>query len=213
VNEARFGQLIHGGGSDMLLGKIIKSNSHTDYVCQIYAPGEVETPPIREDYSFGTFVQVELGDDRWLVGIIHDTMLVNPDFARLGPRLSPGPELAVFSPDYLNEKALLVGIAAVGIVDASGNVAQGVPSLAASTDALVERMTNSQIRTFHQGNPAPQLAYAPLLIAQAPPLILPLLRQVIARLTSLFPDQEDLLRVLEDDLAWRTQISPLGGAL
>jgi len=147
----------------MPLGKIIKSNTHTDYICQVYSPGEVETPPAPEDYAF---VRVEMGNDRWLVGIIYDTMLFNPDFGRLGPRLSPEPELAVFSPDYLNEKATLVGIAAVGMMDVAGNVVQGVPPLAANTDALVERMPDEQIRTFHQGNPIPQLAYAPLLLAQ-----------------------------------------------
>jgi hypothetical protein len=139
-------------------------------------------------------------------------MLFNPDFGRLGPRLSPEPELAVFSPDYLNEKATLVGIAAVGMIDATGNVIQGVPSLAASTDALVERMTDAQVRTFHQGNPTPQLAYAPLLLAQGSPLALHLLRTVIARLAALFPDQTDLLAVLQDDLAWKAQVGPLGGA-
>jgi len=196
----------------MPLGKIIKSNTHTDYICQVYGPGEVETPPAREDYAFGTFVRVELGDDRWLVGIIYDTMLFNPDFGRLGPRLSPEPELAVFSPDYLNEKATLVGIAAVGMMDAAGNVVQGVPTLAASTDALVERMTGDQVRTFHQGNSMPQLAYAPLLLAQGSPLALPLLQTVIARLMALFPNQADLLAVLQDDLAWKAQVCPLGGA-
>jgi len=196
----------------MLIGKIIKSNSHTDYVCQVYGPGEVETPPAREDYAFGSFVRVGLGDDRWLVGIVYDTMLFNPDFGRLGPRLSPEPELAVFSPDYLNEKATLVGIAAVGMMDATGNVVQGVPSLAASTDALVERMTDDQVRAFHQGNPTPQLAYAPLLLAQGAPLALPLLQTVIARLMALFPDQVDLLAVLQDDLTWKAQVGPLGGA-
>ena len=196
----------------MPLGKIIKSNSHTDYICQVYGPSEVETPPAPEDYAFGTFVRVEMGNDRWLVGIIYDTMLFNPDFGRLGPRLSPEPELAVFSPDYLNEKATLVGIAAVGMMDAAGNVVQGVPALAASTDALVERMTDEQIRTFHQGNPIPQLAYAPLLLAQGSPLALPLLQTVIARLMALFPNQADLLAVLQDDLAWKAQVCPLGGA-
>jgi len=196
----------------MPLGKIIKSNSHTDYICQVYGPGEVETPPAREDYAFGSFVRVELGNDRWLVGIIYDTMLFNPDFGRLGPRLSPEPELAVFSPDYLNEKATLVGIAAVGMMDAAGNIVQGVPPLAASTDALVERMTDDQVRTFHQGNPIPQLAYAPLLLAQGSPLALPLLQTVIARLMALFPNQADLLAVLQDDLAWKAQVCPLGGA-
>jgi len=196
----------------MYLGKVIKSNSHTDYLCQVYGPGEVETPPAREDYAFGTFVRVKLDGDRWLVGIIYDTQLFNPEFGRLGPRLSPEPELAVFSPDYLNEKATLVGIAAVGMMDAAGKVDQGVPPLAASTDALVERMSDDQVRAFHQGNPTPQLAYAPLLLAQGSPLALPLLRTVIARLAALFPDQTALLTVLQDDLTWKAQVGPLEGA-
>ena len=196
----------------MRIGKVIKSNSHTDYVCQVYGPGEVETPPAREDYAFSTFVRIGLGGDRWLIGIVYDTMLFNPDFGRLGPRLSPEPELAVFSPDYLNEKATLVGIAAIGIMDAGGKVVQGVPTLAASTDSLVERMTDDQIRAFHQGNSTPQLAYAPLLLVQGSPLALPLLQTVIARLMALFPDQTDLLAVLQGDLAWKAQVGPLGGA-
>lgn len=196
----------------MPIGKIVKSHSHTDYVCQVYRPGEVETPPAREDHAFGTFVRVELGGEGWLVGIIYDTMLFNPDFGRLGPRLSPEPELAVFSPDYLNEKATLIGIAAVGTMDTDGNVIQGVPSLAASTDALVEHMTDQQIRTFHRGSPIPQLAYAPLLLAQGSPLALSLLRAVTTEVMRLFPDKAALLSVLRDDLAWKAQIAPLGGA-
>ena len=194
------------------LGKIIKSNSHTDYVCQVYGPGEVEAPPVRDDHAFGTFVRVELRGDGWLVGIIYDTMLFNPDFGRLGPRLSPEPELAVFSPDYLNEKATLVGIAAVGTMTKAGDVIQGVPSLAASTDALVEPMTDEQIRAFHQGSPAPQLAYAPLLLAQGSALALSLVQAAITQLIRLLPDQAPLLSVLRDDLDWKAQITPLGGA-
>ena len=196
----------------MSIGKLTHSNSHTDYVCQVYTAGEVDAPPSRDDYAFGSFVHIELDNGSRLAGIIHDTMLFNPDFARMGPRLSPRPELAVFSPDYLNEKAILVGIVAVGMVEGAGHVEQGVPPLSASTDALVECMTDEEIEAFHQGDPAPRLAYAPLLIAQGSPLTLPLLRQVTARLGPLFPEQADLLRVLEEDLAWQAQIGPLGGA-
>lgn len=194
----------------MAIGKIIKSNAHTDYICQVYGPGEVETPPARQEYAFGTFVRIALDGGRWLVGLIYDTLLFNPDFGRLGPRLSPEQELAVFAPDYLNEKATLVGITAVGMMDIAGEVIQGVPPLAASSDALVERMSDDQVRAFHQGTP-PQLAYAPLLLAEGSPLTLPLLRTVIARLSTLFPDQAALLAVLQDDLTWKAQVGPLGG--
>jgi len=193
----------------MVIGKIVKSNSHTDYVCQVYGPGEVGQPPAREDYAFGTFVRVPLNKGYWLVGIVYDTQLVNPDFGRLGPRLSPQSELAVFSPDYLNEKATLVGIAAVGTTGGSGQ-SQGVPALASSADTLVERMTEEQVRSFHEGSPAPRVAYAPLLLAQGSPLALYLLRRVVERLLALFPSYASMLSVLQDNLVWQSQIAPIG---
>lgn len=195
----------------MRLGKIVKSNTHTDYICQIYNPGEVETPPSSDDYAFGTFIRAGLGSDRWLVGIIYDTVLFNPDFGRLGPRLSPESELAVFSPDYLREKAVLVGILAVGMIDLSGVVIQGVPPLAVSSDTIVERLTDEQVRAFHLDGSSLRLAYASLLLAHNSPLVIHLLQTVVDRLMTLFPDQNELLSVLQDDFAWKAQIVPFGG--
>lgn len=193
------------------LGKIIKSDGHVRYICQVYGRGEVPERPGPDDYAFGTFVSIALPAGRSLVGIIYDTMLFNPDFGRMGPRLSPEAELEVFAPDYINERATLVCITVVGMMETGGQVWQGVPPLAAMSDAAVERLTDEQIRAFHTLDGAPQLAYAPLLLAQGSPLALPLLRAVIAHLTQLFPEQSELLAVLEDDLAWKAQVGPLGG--
>ncbi len=194
-----------------MIGKLVKSNSHTDYICQVYGLGEIETPPSREDYAFGTFVRASLDNGRFLIGIIYDTVLLNPDFGRLGPRLSPETELSVFSPDYLNEKATLVGITTIGIIEPDSRVTQGVPRLSANTDALVERMSDEQIRDFHRGNPTLQLAYAPLLLSQGNPLAFHLLQAVFVQLNRLFPKQAQLLSVLQTDLTWKMQINPLGG--
>jgi hypothetical protein len=197
----------------MHLGKIVRANSHIDYVCQVYAPGEVAQPPAPADYGFGTFVRISLTSqpDSWLVGLVYDTVLLNPDFGNLGPRLSPQTELAVFSPDYLQEKATLVGITAIGTLTAAGQSSQGVPALAALTDAAVETMDEAQIIAFHQGPPAVQLAYVPLLLGQGGPLTLHLLRAIIARLTQLFPQQAAPLAVLQRELLWQSQVSPFGG--
>ena len=42
----------------MFIGKIVKSDSHINYVCQIYGPREVEVEPGPADYAFGRFVRV-----------------------------------------------------------------------------------------------------------------------------------------------------------
>jgi hypothetical protein len=75
----------------------------------------------------------------------------------------------------------------------------------------VEKMSNDQIKTFHRGNPSVKLAYVPLLISQGSPLTLHLLRGIIARLGSLFPEQAAPLAVLQRELLWQSQISPFGG--
>lgn len=207
----------------MRIGKIVKSNTHVDYVCQVYGPGEIEPPPSSEDYAFGTFVRVALasphssagtgaeppGVENYLVGLIYSTILMNPEFGNLGPRLSPASDLEIFSPDYLSEQATLVGIVAVGQATSNG-IYQGVPPLAATVGAEVERMDANQVQAFHQTGDGLALAYAPLLLAQGDPLVPHLLLNVINRLDGLFPDQARQLAVLRGNLAWKTAVTPAG---
>jgi hypothetical protein len=200
----------------MRIGKIVKSNTHVDYVCQVYAPGEIEPSPSPEDYAFSTFVRVGLNADaaqgalrNYLVGLIYSTILMNPEFGNLGPRLSPPADLEVFSPDYLREQATLVGIVAVGQVTPAG-IHQGVPLLAATVGAEVETMAADEVRAFHRSDNGLSLAYAPLLLAQGDPLIPHLLLNVVNRLGDLFPDQKRQLAVLRGNLAWKTSVTPAG---
>lgn len=197
------------------IGKLIKSNSHTDYVCQIYGPREIDPAPVPADYAFGSFVQIALNTRpaSRLVGIIYDTMLLNPEFGRLGPRLSTPGELAVFSPDYLHEKATLIGIKAVGMIDSQGQVDQGVPQLAAMTDAPVEKMSDDQIKIFHGADVALHLTYAPRILSHNIPLATDLLQAVLRRLygLELQPKHAQIIELMLDHLNWEQQIIPFGG--
>ena len=194
----------------MRIGKIVKSNTHIDYVCQVYGPGEIEPSPSPEDHAFATFVRAGLAADAgYLVGLIYSTILMNPEFGNLGPRLSPPADLEVFSPDYLREQATLVGIVAVGQVTPGGSH-QGVPLLAATVGVTVETMTADEVRAFHKSGDGLALAYAPLLLAQGDPLIPHLLLNVVNRLGDLFPAQTRQLAVLRGNLAWKTAVAPAG---
>ena len=42
------------------IGKIVRSDSHVRYTCQIFGPGEHSIAPEPDDYAFGTFVRVPL---------------------------------------------------------------------------------------------------------------------------------------------------------
>jgi len=194
----------------MFIGKIVSSSSHVDYVCKVYGPGEAERVPEPQDYGFGTLVAVERADGGYLVGAIYNTTLMNPEFGNLGPRLSPREELAVFSPDYLAEKVTLVAVVVLGAVERGGAVHQGVPAVAASTDARVRRLEQREIVAFHQTEGGLRLAYLPMLAAMTHPLAPPLMAQLITTLSELFPNEAQRLAILAGNLAWKSRVEPVG---
>src|SRR5262249_22854675 len=98
----------------MRIGKIVKSNSHVDYVGRVLDKLEADCPPAPAPYRFGHFLAIppipalrpSVGDSNTpqsndagaagkltTVGIIYNSQLVNPDYERLGPRLSAPVEL------------------------------------------------------------------------------------------------------------------------
>lgn len=204
--------------SGTAIGKIVKSNTHVDYVCQVYSANEVSVCPQPIDYCFGGFVSIQLDDAAGnggaggqLIGVIYNTLLMNPDFGSLGPRLSPREDTAIFSPDYLAETATLVGIIALGWIDVEGNCHQGVPVLAATINNPVYTLSEEDLRHFHRdGVGRLSLRYVPLLLSQNNALSLPLLLNIVDRLTLLFPDQRGQLTLMRNNLAWKNVVQPVG---
>lgn len=204
------------------LGKIVGSNSHVDYVCHVFSAGEIPVHPLSTDFAVGSFVRIELdatpatigrtAPPVALVGLIYNTMLVNPAFGSQGPRLSPRADLEVFSPDYLAETATLVGVAVIGWQAADGVWSQDLPVVAASVNAEVTRMTDDECVAFHRGaDGAPRLRYAPALIALQNPLTTPLLLHVIDELVPVFPAHGASLEVLRSNLIWRRSVEGMRG--
>jgi hypothetical protein len=190
------------------LGKIVRSDSQVDYICQIYNRGDVNAPLTPDDYAFGTFVKVtdSFTPSRRLIGVIRNTMLLNPEFGRLGPRLSPAPTLTVFAPDYLEERMTLVSIFMIGIHQPAGDPVHGVAVSCAPLDSLVERMSEDEIRDFHRSGSGVLIAYIPLLLANPEPLSFHLIINILDQLTRLFPMHTDQFAVLRTHLAWKSVI-------
>lgn len=199
------------------IGKIVKSNTHIDYVCQVYGPGEIVAQPQPADYAFGEFVAIEAtstqanGSGTTLIGVIYNTLLLNPEFGSLGPRLSPRGEQEIFTPDYLNETAILVGIIALGWRDPQERWRQGVPNLAVEVDAPVRQLTDAELERFHRDEDGRlALRYAAVLLGMKNPLVTQLLINVIDRLVGIFPDQCGQLNVMRNNLAWKSIVQPAG---
>ena len=196
-----------------VIGRIVKSNSHTDYVCQIFAPHETGYDPEPEDFAFGRFVaaQIDPAGERTAVGIVYDTILLNPDYGSVGPRLNPPSDQLTLAPDYLVEKATAVGIIIVGLVDSISNE-HGVIPLSLPVDAEVSNMGDVDIQNFHRVDGHLSLGYLPHLISHQSSLVTELGLNVIHQLLSLFPEPSDqrLLRTLAAHFSWQARVTPLG---
>lgn len=196
------------------LARVVKTNSHTDYVAQVYRRWEVPAPPQPADYAFGTFVRIPVevpGDGQTeLVGIVYDSILVNPEFGSLGPRLASREAVEVFAPDYLDEKALLLGIFLVGERHGpptiEGAVTHDVPGLVAEVDAEVFGMDDAQVRAFHSRDGSPRVGYFPRLMQQPSAVAPSLMLRILDRLTQYFPADAARLAVLRRNVAWRATV-------
>ncbi|MEO6589503.1 MAG: hypothetical protein ABIP06_09380 [Pyrinomonadaceae bacterium] len=189
----------------MKIAKIIKSNSHIDYVGRVIDELDAETPPSDEDYGFAQFVNLPLSESETIVGVIYNSLLMNPDYANFGPRLSPKPELGNFSPDYLNEQGFLIGILLLGTQSAEGKIQHGVPRKVVPAGQDVFKISDENVRKFHTDeNECLQIHYYSQIVAHAGLFAVPLLEAIIEQL-SLDCSESDRQRlgVLKQTLSWQ----------
>ena len=237
----------------MIIGKIVKSESHINYVCQIFGPHEADERPRPEDYAFGRFVRVairsEQSDDMfdslidyeskmgqkpttYAVGVIYDTILMNPAYGMLGPRLSNETQVELFSPDYISEKAVLIHIMILGVIEQEvqeetaaseqSSIVQGVPLLSLELDSEVETMSDDEVAAFHffadptgaaiqgDGQPYLHMGYLPHVISQRNSLLPMVALRIIDQLERLFPQNIALLSIVKRNFAWRLKVESAG---
>lgn len=231
----------------MIIGKIAKSDSHINYVCQIFGPREAEVMPTSSDYAFGHFVRVAIRaaqdeDNKasmrpshnhkpitYAIGVIYDTILVNPQFGALGPRLSNETQVELFSPDYISEKAVLIYIMILGVMEMRQSsqsipevlsVMHGIPPLSLDLDSEIETMTDQEVQSFHffkdavedSGTLHPYLhmGYLPHIIAQRNSLLPMVTLRIIDQLEHLFPQDLALLLIVKRNFAWRLKVETTG---
>lgn len=192
----------------MLIAKIVSSNSHIDYVGRVIDSLDVAEPPSAEDYGFAQFVRLPVGETE-IVGVIYDSILVNPDYSNFGPRLSPKPELGSFSPDYLNEQGVLIGILLLGAKEKDGKISHGVPRRVVPAGQDVLKIEAGNVRKFHSDeNDCLQIHYYSQVVAHAGLFAVPLLESIIEQLTLDCSEQDkQRLGVLKQTLLWQRTMS------
>lgn len=231
----------------MFIGKIVKSDSHINYVCQIYGHREVEVEPVPADYAFGRFVRIAIrsgqADDpfasqslvpgknhepvTYAIGVIYDTILQNPEFGMLGPRLSNEAQVELFSPDYIAEKRVLIYIMILGMIEQRTlngkaellSTMHGVPLLSLELDSEIEIMSEEEVRAFHffadvtnpdNRSPYLHMGYLPHIIAQRNSLLPMVTLRIIEQLEALFPQNSALLSIVKRNFSWKLKVESTG---
>jgi hypothetical protein len=190
----------------MEIGRVVGSNDQSDYLVHVHAAGDVPAPPSPFERAFGQFVEIPVDERDRLIGVIYATQLVNPAYGALGPRLSTEQELPVFSPDYLQETATILGVSLVGTAHHSArrvDYNQATPILAPAVDAPVNLLAEDEVRAFHRPADRLALAYFPRLLARPFPSLPDLLCTIIDRLIAAFPVERPRLEVARQNIRWR----------
>lgn len=189
----------------MKIAKIIKSNSHIDYIGRVIDELDSANPPSPSDYGFAQFVKLPLADDEEIIGVIYNSLLVNPEYANFGPRLSPKPELGNFSPDYLNEQGFLIGILLLGTSGENGKILHGVPRRVVPPGQDIYKIGADEVKKFHtDASDCLQIHYYSQVVAHAGLFAVPLLEAVIEQLSLDCRDEDKKrLDVLKQTLAWQ----------
>jgi hypothetical protein len=192
----------------MRLGKIVAAQAHYLYRCQVFRRHEVAEPPSAEDYAFGNFVSVQVRPELEIIGVVSDTILNNPDYGRLGPRLSPESQLEILSPDYLDEVFTEICIFALGTAGPSGPN-QRMPRIAPQVGNEVRLLTEKEISDFHGLPHRLNLSYLGRIVGERRPLYLELAMAVLERLMPLAgPEHANMLAVQLNDLQWKLTLEP-----
>lgn len=192
----------------MILAKIVKSNSHVDYVGRVIDPLDANAPPAAADYGFAQFVSMPLEDED-VIGVVYNSQLANPDYGNYGPRLSPLPDLSVLSPDYLNEQGLMIGILLLGWRERASDVNhQGVPRRVIPVNQEVYRLADEDVLRFHRGTSGGvHLHYYSQIITHAGPFSVPLIEAIIEQLEPACEEEErQRLCVLKQALIWQRTV-------
>ncbi len=194
----------------MKLGKVVKSNSHCDYIVQIDDVMDVSTPPAPDTYGFGSFVKLETPDRHWAVGLIYNSQLFNPAYLNSGPRLVSEPD-PLFTPDLIRETRTLLWTVLIGTLtlDAAasnqGFGCQGIPRVVVPVNTSVYCMADWEVHAFHQNvERQPQFCYYSHVMRSAGIFASELVEQVLGQIMPLFQDGDRrALDLLRKELSWK----------
>jgi hypothetical protein len=195
------------------IGSIVSSNSHVDYIAEVYRERDCSRPPELHEREFGQLVfirKVVDGTEYAIVGVIYDTQLVDPEQGRTGPRLAQDDQ-AQFTPGYIEERTTLIGIALLGITVVTedrtiADPSHEMPRWTLEVDDTVYHCPEQFTGTFHRVDGRVQLGYVDRLVDIAGDLGAEVVVTLIGRVRATLPDDDPdhrVLDVVEQNVTWQ----------
>jgi UDP-N-acetylglucosamine transferase subunit ALG13 len=200
-------KIVNSVAKNMKIAKIVNSNSHIDYVGRVIDALDSNYPPSADDFGFAQFVRLPIDENFEIIGVIYDSILVNPEYSNFGPRLSQKSELRGFSPDYLNEQGVLLGILLLGSIE-NGEILQGVPRRVVPAGQDVLKMNDDEIIKFHTDKKGSlQIHYYSQIVGHAGVISVSLIESIVEKLCEdASTDDRKRLSVLKNALAWQRTV-------
>jgi hypothetical protein len=196
------------------VGSIVSSNSHLDYVVEIFKDHDCDRPPALHEREFGqpVFVRKTVdGTEYGVIGVIYDTQLVDPDQGRTGPRLAQDDQ-AQFTPSYIEEQTTLAGVALLGTVEIGEdcsilNPTHQMPRWSLEIEDTVFHSPEALTAIFHTNDGHVPLGYTDRLMSVAGEFGSEVIIAVIDRLRQSLQGDEThrILDVVEQNIQWQTQ--------
>ncbi len=197
------------------IGSIVSSNSHLDYVVEVFKERDCDRPPELHEREFGqpVFIRKDIdGTEYAVMGVIYNTQLVDPDQGRTGPRLAQDDQ-AQFTPGYIEERTTLAGVALLGTAVISDDQAiteptHRMPRWTLEVDDTVYQCPDEVTLSFHTTTDQLQLAYLDRLVDIAGNLGAEVVISLIDRLRGELPDDDPNQRVLdvvEQNVQWKAR--------
>jgi len=197
------------------IGSIVSSNSHLDYVVEVYKDRDCDRPPELHEREFGQPVFIKKtvdGTEHAVMGVIYDTQLVDPDQGRTGPRLAQDDQ-AQFTPGYIQERTTLAGVALLGTAEITEdgelkNPTHQMPRWTLEVEDTVFQCPDQAMVSFHSVDEQIQLAYMDRLLDIAGDLGSEVIVSLIDRLRRMLPDDDTNQRVLdvvEKNVQWQAR--------
>ena len=197
------------------IGSIVSSNSHLDYVVEVFKERDCDRPPELHEREFGqpVFIKKTIdGTEHAVMGVIYDTQLVDPDQGRTGPRLAQDDQ-AQFTPGYIEERTTLAGVALLGtaVITEDRTIAEPthqMPRWTLEVEDTVFHCPDEVTINFHTIKDQIQLAYIDRLVDIAGDLGAEVIVALIERLRGMLPDDDPNQRVLdvvEQNIQWQAR--------